>query len=278
MPRCHGSVFGIDMTPKLSVTIITHNEEANIRRTLESVKWADEIIVVDSGSTDRTVAVCREYTDKVIQQEWPGYARQKNFAIDRARGDWVLSLDADEPVEPALADEIRGIIARTDSFDGYRIPRKTFFLGKQIRYGGWYPDYNLRLFRKGKGRFEERAVHEAIKVEGSVGNTRHALLHYAYPDLASYVNSINRYSTLAVTVMAEKGISGFKASWVNILFRPVFTFILKYCFRLGFLDGKQGLILNLFHAYYVFTKYAKAWEHNQNKVQSSEFRVQGSKH
>ena len=264
------------MTQKLSVAIITHNEEKNIRRTLESVKWADEIVVVDSGSADKTVAICREYTDKVIHQDWPGFARQKNAAIERTSGDWILSLDADEPIEPALAEEIRVIISQPGSFDGYRMPRKTFFLGKQVRFGGWYPDYNLRLFRKGKGRFEERIVHEAIKVQGRVGNTRHALLHYAYPDLASYMSSINKYSSLAVSVMAEKGISDFKSSWVNILFRPVFTFILKYVFRLGFLDGKRGLVLNLFHSYYVFAKYAKAWEWQEKlKVQGSKFKIQG---
>jgi glycosyltransferase involved in cell wall biosynthesis len=253
------------MIQKLSVAIITQNEEANIRRTLESVRWADEIVVVDSGSTDKTVAICREYTNKVIHQDWLGFSHQKNLAIDKTTGDWVLSLDADEPIEPALAEEIRGIISRLDAFDGYRIPRKTFFLGKQVRYGGWYPDYNLRLFRKGRGRFEDRVVHEAIKVQGTIGNTRHALLHYAYPGLASYMSSINKYSSLAVSVMAEKGINDFKSGWLNILFRPVFTFVLKYVLRLGFLDGKRGLVLNLFHSYYVFAKYAKVWEWRESK-------------
>jgi glycosyltransferase involved in cell wall biosynthesis len=248
------------MIPKLSVVLITYNEQPNIRRTLESVQWADEIIIVDSGSSDATVSICREYTEKVFHQEWLGFGKQKNAAIDKASGEWVLSLDADEPVEVALAEELRCIIAAPQALDGYRIPRKTFFLGKQIRYGGWYPDRNLRLFRKGAGRFEERAVHEAIKVQGTVGNTRHAILHYAYPDLASYMSSINKYSSLAVNVMAEKGITRFKAGWVNILFRPVLTFVLKYFFRFGFLDGKHGLVLNLFHSYYVFAKYAKAWE------------------
>ncbi len=251
--------------PKLSVAIITYNEEPNIRRTLESVAWADEIVVVDSGSTDGTAAICREYTDNVIQQDWLGFARQKNLAIDRTSGDWVLSIDADEPVESELADEIKTIIASPDALDGYHIPRKTFFLGKQVRYGGWYPDYNLRLFRKGKGQFEERAVHEAINVRGATGRTRHALLHYAYPDLASYMSSINKYSSLAVTVMGEKGISGFKAGFFNMMFRPVFAFVLKYFFRLGFLDGKHGLVLNLFHSYYVFAKYAKAWEYKSRE-------------
>jgi len=249
------------MSPKLSIAIVTCNEEPNIRRTLESVKWADEIVVVDSGSTDKTVEICREYTDKVIYQEWLGFSSQKNFAIDNTKGEWVLSLDADEPVEPELGEEIRRIVASPGAFDGYRIPRKTYFLDKQIRHGGWYPDYNLRLFRKGKGRFEKRAVHEAIKVDGRVGTTEHALLHYAYPDLVSYMTSINKYSSLAVNVLTEKGISRFKAGWVNIVLRPFSTFILKYFLRLGFLDGKPGLVLNLFHSYYVFAKYAKAWEY-----------------
>jgi glycosyltransferase involved in cell wall biosynthesis len=248
------------MPVALSVTIITRDEESNIRRTLESVRWADEIIVLDSGSTDGTVAICREYTDKVFVQAWLGFSAQKNAAIDRATGAWVLSLDADEPVEPALADEIRAIIASPGAYDGYRIPRKTFFLGKQIVHGGWYPDYNLRLFKRGKGKFEERAVHEAVRVSGAVGHTKNAILHYAYPDLASYVSSINKYSSLAVDVMAEKGIGPVKRSWFIILFRPVGTFLWKYVVRLGFLDGKHGLVLNLYHAVYVFIKYSKAWE------------------
>jgi len=249
--------------PKLSVAVITYNEEPNIRRTLESVKWADEIVVVDSGSTDRTVEICRNFTDKIFHQDWLGFAKQKNLAIDMTTGDWVLSLDADEPIEPGLESEIRDIVSSPQSSDGYFIPRKTFFLGKQIRHGGWYPDYNLRLFRKGKGRFEERAVHEAVKVQGSVDKTHKAIEHFAYPDLTSYLSSINKYSSLAVDVMGVKGISGFKTSWLNILVRPVLTFVLKYFFRLGFLDGKHGLVLNLFHSYYVFTKYAKAWERRE---------------
>ncbi|HEY6011878.1 MAG TPA: glycosyltransferase family 2 protein [Nitrospirota bacterium] len=258
------------MAQKLSVAIITLNEESNIRRTLESVKWADEIVVVDSGSTDRTVAICREYTDKVFHQEWLGFAGQKNSAIDRTTGDWVLSLDADEPIESKLAPEIRDIMASPTAFEGYFIPRRTFFLGKQIRHGGWYPDYNLRLFRKGKGRFEERAVHEAIKVQGAVGRTVHAIEHYAYPDLASYAASINKYSSLAVDVMASKEIGAFKVSCVNIVLRPLLTFIYKYIFRLGFLDGKHGLVLNLFHSYYVFAKYAKAWEYKLRRENETE--------
>jgi len=251
------------MPPKLSIAIITHNEELNIRRTLESVKWADEIVIVDSGSTDKTVTICGEYTKHVVHQDWLGYSSQKNHAIDKTSGDWVLCLDADEPIEPALVDEIKAIISSPDALDGYRIPRKTFFLGKQIHYGGWYPDYNLRLFRKGKGRFEERAVHESIKMQSPAGWTKNAILHYAYPDLASYMASIDKYSSLAADVMAEKGINRFKTGWINLFFRPMATFVFRFFFRRGFLDGKHGLALNLFHSYYVFAKYAKVWERRE---------------
>jgi len=260
------------MSPKISIAIITMNEETAIRRTLESVKWADEIVVVDSGSTDRTKDICREYTDKVLHQDWLGYARQKNLAIERTTSDWVLSLDADEPIEPELAAEIRQIMVSPSPFNGYRIPRKTIFLGKWVRYGGWYPDYNLRFFKRGKGRFQERAVHEAIRVDGAVGTTSHAIEHHTYPSIASYLSRMNTYSTLAVDVMSEKGISRFKASWLTIVFRPLFTFVHKYFIRLGFLDGKHGLVLNLFHAWYVFTKYAKAWERQTDRTNGNERR------
>ena len=226
--------------------------------------WADEIVVVDSGSTDRTVAICREYTDKVIHQDWLGFARQKNLAIDRTTGDWVLSLDADEPIEPMLAEEIRDIIASPAALDGYYIPRKTFFLGKQVRHGGWYPDYNLRLFRKGRGRFEERAVHEAIKVRGQdrAGQAMPSCIMpiRIWPRTCPPSTSIPPWRLRS---WPNSGISGLRQAWLNILLRPVFTFLLKYIFRLGFLDGKHGLVLNLFHSYYVFAKYAKAWEHGK---------------
>jgi glycosyltransferase involved in cell wall biosynthesis len=249
------------MTPKISVTIVTYNEGLNIRRTLESVKWVDEIVVVDSGSTDETVGICKEFGALVIQEGRIGVAKVKNLAIEKASGEWILSLDADEPIEPALTDEIRAIIASPASLDGYRIPRRTYFMGKLINHGGWYPDYNLRLFRKAKGRFVERAVHEALKVEGSVGVTRHAIDHYAYPDIAMFMSKMHSYSSLAVKVMQERGMTFYQTSSFNIVFRPVFTFIYKYFFRLGFLDGKHGLIINLLHSYYVFAKYAKAWEY-----------------
>jgi len=261
------------MMSKLSVTIVTYNEARNIRHTLESVKWVDEIIVVDSGSADETVRICEEYRAKVFQQGRIGVAKVKNYAIEKATGEWILSLDADEPIESALAEEIREIISLPSSFDGYRIPRRTFFLGKEVKHGGWYPDYNLRLFRKEKGRFEERAVHESIKVQGTVGVTKHAIEHYAYPDISIFLAKMNTYSSLAVNVMAKKGVGFYQTSWMNIVFRPIFTFVYKYFFRLGFLDGKHGLIINLLHSYYVFAKYAKAWEYRKKKHTISPDRI-----
>jgi glycosyltransferase involved in cell wall biosynthesis len=253
------------MASKLSVTIVTYNEAQNVRRTLESVKWVDEIIVVDSGSTDETNRICEEYRARVFQEGRIGVAKVKNLAIEKATGEWILSLDADEPIEPALAEEIRALISSPTSFDGYRIPRRTFFLGKELKRGGWYPDYNLRLFRKVKGRFEERAVHESVTVQGTVSTTKHAIEHYAYPNISSFLTKMNTYSSLAVNVMAKQGVGFYQASWINIVFRPMFTFVYKYFVRLGFLDGKHGLVINLLHSYYVFAKYAKAWEYREKK-------------
>jgi len=244
--------------PSLSVAIITLNEEDVIERTLKSIKFAGEIIVVDSGSTDGTVEICKKYTGSVIYNKWPGYAAQKNLAIEKCSGDWILPLDADEPLEPALADEIIRIMGSDNAMDGYFIPRKTFFLGKQIRHGGWSPDYTLRLFKKGKGRYKERKVHEALTVEGEKGRTSNAILHYTVRDIATYFKTLNRYSTLAVEEMARSG--KLRGTVLDILIRPLWAFIHKYFFRLGFLDGVHGFIINGCHAFYVFSKYSKAWE------------------
>jgi glycosyltransferase involved in cell wall biosynthesis len=246
--------------PKLSITIITYNEEDNIRKCLESVKGLGEIIIVDSCSNDNTLNICREFTDRVYVKEWLGYTKQKNLAIDIAEGEWILSIDADEYVEGPLREEIHNIINSDTKYDGYFIPRKTIFLNKWMKHGGWYPDYNLRLFKKGKGIFREREVHESLKLDGKAGYTRNAIIHNTFKNLYSYISKINNYSTLSVREMLKDGISPFKTNSLNLLFRPLFTFFHKYILRLGFLDGKHGLILNLYHSFYVFSKYSKAWE------------------
>jgi glycosyltransferase involved in cell wall biosynthesis len=291
---------------QLSVVIITHNEEANIARTLASVQplVADgkgEIIVVDSGSTDRTVEIAESYGAKVFVEEWKGFAAQKNSAIDKASGDWILSLDADEEVEPELASTLSVTFAKWDQidqyarskgyrprdvheklqiwhelddahsfetdyyYDGFFIRRKNFFLGRWIKHGGFWPDPKLRLFRRGIGRVENRVVHETFKVDGVVATDmgKGALLHHSYPTLADYLDHMNRYSSLGAEMVVAKGPVRF--SLFNVIVRPSATFLYNYVFRLGFLDGREGLLLHLYHAVYVSWKYSKAWELSRKK-------------
>ncbi len=249
---------------QLSVVIITKNEATNIARTLASVaELADEIIVVDSGSTDRTLEITRTFGTKVkiFEEEWKGFARQKNSAIEKASGEWILSLDADEVVSAELGQEIREAIARTGK-TLYTIPRKNFFLGKWIQRGGFYPDRKLRLVPKKIARFEDRAVHEDMKVDGPTENLEGAIIHHAYPTLSSYVEHMNRYSSLGAEMAVANGKRGF--SVLNIVVRPWTTFFYNYVLRLGFLDGKEGLLLHLYHSVYVSWKYAKIWEISKN--------------
>jgi len=274
----------------LSVVIITYNEGANIGRTLASLLplvggAKGEIIVVDSGSTDRTAEIAKSYGAKVFLEEWKGYAAQKNSAIDKAAGDWILSLDADEEISADLAAHIsRAMTNRDDGpfewniapvFDvrfedlrtnicplplAFWIDRKNYFLGRWIKYGGFYPDRKLRLFARGSARFDEtRAVHENAHTNRRTAIVNvGALLHHSYPTLADYIDHMNRYSSLGAEMAIIKGHRRF--SLFNIILRPLATFVYNYIFRLGFLDGREGLLLHLYHAVYVSWKYAKAWE------------------
>jgi len=242
----------------LSVVVITRNEEANLARLLESVRGADERIVLDSGSTDRTCEVAREFGARVHQEEWKGYSAQKNSAIAKATGDWILALDADEAVEPELMEEIRSVLERDPPANGYRIPFKHYFLGRWMRHGGFYPDRKLRLFRRGSGHFGERPVHESVQVAGAVGRLQHAIRHYGYPTLEAYIQSMNRYSSLGAEIVVAKGRRGF--SFAHVVLNPVATFLYNYVLRLRFLDGREGLLLHLYHSAYVSWRYAKAWE------------------
>ena len=258
---------------QLSVVIITFNEEANIGRTLASVQplIADgkgEIIVVDSGSTDRTVEIAKSLGAKVFVEEWKGFAAQKNSAIDKATGDWILSLDADEEVGVELRQVIGDVLSGMEftigskldtNFSGLWFPRKNEFLGRWIRHGGFWPDPKLRFFRRNAGRFEDRMVHEDVRVAGNTHLVRiGALIHHSYPTLSDYIEHMNHYSSLGAEMVVAKGRVRF--SFINIVLRPAFTFIYNYFFRLGFLDGREGLLLHLYHAVYVSWKYAKAWE------------------
>jgi len=287
----------------LSIVLITHNEESNLGRTLESVKplvreGQGEIIVVDSGSTDRTVDIAKSFGAKVFVEPWKGYSAQKNSAIEKATGDWILSLDADEELDTNASKVILfltsgidgssdgeltrlGKGSREDSLDtiemamaseeatekrvagqalsGYWIARKNEFLGQWIKHGGFWPDPKLRLFRRGRGRFEDRAVHETVIVDGPTAKLKHgAILHHCYPTLPDYIAHMNRYSSLGAEMAVAEGRTGF--SVINIAVRPLLTFVYNYFFRLGFLDGRKGLLLHLYHSIYVSWKYTKVWE------------------
>jgi glycosyltransferase involved in cell wall biosynthesis len=248
----------------LSVVVITYNEEANLARTLASAKplvanGQGEIIVVDSGSTDRTVEIAKSFGAKVFVEEWKGFAAQKNSAIDKATGDWILSLDADEEVSPKLGEEVTAILKTPSQANGFLTSRQNFFLGRWIKHGGFWPDPKLRLFRRGTARFEDRAVHEDAKLtNGAAGQLGGALLHHAYPTLSSYIEHMNRYSTLGAEMAVARGYRGF--SVIDIVLRPIATFLYNYVIRVGFLDGREGLLLHLYHSVYVSWKYAKAWE------------------
>jgi glycosyltransferase involved in cell wall biosynthesis len=247
----------------LSVVLITQNEEHNLPRTLESVAplvrdGKGEIIVVDSGSIDGTVDIARSHGAKVFVEPWKGFAAQKNSAMDKATMAWVLQLDADEHLEPALATEIATALNASPAVKGFWIPRKNFFLGRWIRRGGFYPDRKLRLLRRGAGRFEEYGAHPTIKLDGATARLSHALLHHAYPTLRGYIDHMNSYSSMGAEVAVAQGRRRF--GFTDIVIRPGLTFVYNYIFRLGFLDGREGLLLHLYHSAYVSWKYSKAWE------------------
>jgi glycosyltransferase involved in cell wall biosynthesis len=269
----------------LSVVIITHNEAANLGRTLESVKplvcdGKGEIIIVDSGSTDRTVEIAKSFGAKVFVEEWKGFAAQKNSAIDKATGDWILSLDADEEVGSGMRDFLLLALfgKRKEEFADFQggmiFSRRNCFLGRRIRHGGFYPDPKLRLIRRDHGRFEQRAVHEDLRLDHGIEYRAPLLyemgdpieiIHHSYPTLSDYIEHMNRYSSLGAEMVVARGKGKVRFSVVNIVLRPLATFIYNYFFRLGFLDGREGLLLHLYHAVYVSWKYAKAWELSRNQ-------------
>jgi glycosyltransferase involved in cell wall biosynthesis len=244
----------------LSVCIITLNEEANIARTLQSVKpIANEVIVVDSGSTDATVSLAQKSGAKVFVEPWKGFAPQKNSALAKATSEWILSLDADEEVSDDLAASIAAVIKSANpEFTGYTMNRRNLYFGRWIKRCGYYPDPKLRLVRRGAAEFELRAVHEDMKMSAATGHLKGDLIHHAYPTLESFIDHANRYSSLGGGMVVAERKVGF--SFINIVLRPLVRFIYSYFFRMGFLDGKEGLLVLMNHAAYVSWKYAKAWE------------------
>jgi glycosyltransferase involved in cell wall biosynthesis len=249
------------MTKTLTVAIITLNEEANLPRTLHSVRWAGEIVVVDSGSKDATVEIARKFGARVFEEPWKGFGAQKNSAIAHASGEWVLSLDADEEVSPELAREIQGLLAGEPQFTAYRIPRLNHFLGKALRHGGYWPDPKLRLFRRGSARFEERPVHETMRATGPAGQLNAQLLHHCYSTLEEYIEHMNRYSSASAQMLVQSGRAdrSLNAFVWNAVLNPAATFVYNYIFRLGFLDGREGLAQHLNHSVYIHWKFVKAW-------------------
>jgi glycosyltransferase involved in cell wall biosynthesis len=237
---------------RLSVTVIALNQEAHIGPCLSSVSFADEIVVVDTGSTDRTVEVARNYTDRIVHAPWQGFASTKNVALDQASGDWVFSLDTDERVPPALREEILAVVKADGPLDGYRVPRKNYFGGRWVRRLGWYPDYTLRLFRRSQGRFREREVHEEVMVWGQVGRLQTPLDHFSYNSMAEYAARQDRYARLAARELAQAGRRPFPG---ELVWRPFFTFLRLYFLRRGFLEGSLGLSLSLHGSRYNFLKY-----------------------
>ncbi len=257
------------MPSTLSVAIITLNEEANIPRTLASVQIADEIILVDSGSTDGTVEIAESFHAKAFVEPWKGFGPQKNSAIDKCSSTWILSIDADEELTPELQTELRTLLQspNTQSTEAYRIPLRHVVLHRPIRHGGYYPDMKLRLFRRHDPaapspiRFSERAVHESIQCTGPIGVLKSDFIHHGYPTLETYIQHMNRYSTLGAEVLVAKGKTSrnWLAFCTNVVLVPILTFLWNYLFRLGFLDGREGLLLHLYHSTYISWKYAKAW-------------------
>jgi glycosyltransferase involved in cell wall biosynthesis len=247
---------------KLTVTVITHNEGSSIAAALESVSWADEIIVLDSHSTDETAAIARRYTPHVEVLDWLGYGPQKNIAADRASHDWILSIDADERITPELAREIQALLQAGPPAQGYRLPRVSFYLGRWIRSTDWYPDLHLRLYDRRAGRWSDRRIHESVAVDGRVEDLRGEMLHYPYRDISEHLAKIDRYTTLAAEQWAAEGR---RVTALQAFIFPRLAFFRNYFLRRGFLDGQTGLLVSLLNSYYVFLKYAKLLERQQQK-------------
>jgi glycosyltransferase involved in cell wall biosynthesis len=249
----------------VTVTIITLNEAHHIAAAIDSASWADEILVVDSGSTDDTVAIATAKGVRVMNRTWPGYVDQKNYAASVAAHDWIFSLDADERVTPSLAAEIRETVSREPAERAFRVPRVTFHLGRWVRTTDFYPDYQTRLYDRRAARWQGKYVHESVSADGALGQLRNELQHYSYRDLSDHLDRINRYSTLAAQQMYE---NGRRATALDLLAHPPAAFLRNYVLRGGFADGMAGLTISLVNAYSVLLKFAKLWELQQGTPSS----------
>ncbi len=250
----------------LSVTIVTRNEAGRIGLCLESTAWADEIVVLDCGSSDDTREICRARGAVVIERPWEGYATQKNLAIGQARHPWVLSLDADERVSESLREQILEVLAADGPSDGYRIPRMNIFFGRWLRHGDLWPDHQIRLFRRAQGRFNEKPVHESVEVNGSVGELTGPLEHRSYDNLSEFFSRQVRYAALAAEELAIRGESPGAA---DFFFRPIWRFLKSYILKSGWRDGREGFIAAAGSAFYVFMRAAYHWEIRRGKRENT---------
>lgn len=250
------------MKQKISACIVAFNEEKKIRRCLESLTWCDEIVVIDSFSSDQTPAICREYTPCVYQLPWPGYVEQVNRAIEKACNNWVLFIDADEEISAGLRDEVKAVFARDPAdYVAYRFPRCVYYLGKWITHGDWYPDYKIRLFRRDCGKVVGRNPHGYVSIEGRVKTLKQNLNHYSYDNISDHLKTIDNFSTIFAK---EKWKEGKRCNPISHFFvHPLWKFIKPYFFRLGFLDGMQGLVVAIITSFEVAIKYIKLWEMQQ---------------
>jgi glycosyltransferase involved in cell wall biosynthesis len=241
----------------VSVYVLTTNNRRTIRRCLGSLAWAEEVVVVDSMSTDGTFDLSREYTEKVFRRAWTNHRDQYQYAADLATREWILFVDADEEIPPELAEEIREAVKEDGrGFDGFTIYRRTWYLGRWIRHGGWYPDGEIRLYKRSKGRWEGD-LHAKVAVDGRVGALRHQYLHYTYRDISDQIQTVDRYSRVAAEDLYR---NGRRFSLGRLLFHPLFRLVKEYLLKGGFRDGMPGLVIVVTTMYYVFVKYAKLWE------------------
>ncbi len=243
----------------LSVVIITYNEQRNIRACLETVRWADEIVVVDCFSTDDTVEICKEYTQKIYQRSWPGYGLQKNFGIEQASKDWILILDADERVTPELKQEIQAVLNDPSDREivAYEIPRRNYFFGRWVRWVYQYPDYQFRLFKKGKAWYNSKKLHENLMINGKTGRLKHPLEHYSYYTLSDMLKKQKNYARL---MSEEQMISRIRVTGFDLLIRPLSILIKIFILKQGYREGIRGVIISVFASLFTFLKYAKMWE------------------
>jgi len=241
----------------ISATLITYNEEQNIAGALESLSWVDEIVVVDSGSSDTTLEICRRYTEKIYHRDWTGYVDQKNFAVEKALHDWIFSLDADERVSPELRSEIQALSTGDILCHGYRIPRVAFFMGRWIKHGNWYPDYQLRLFDRRHARWEGGRVHESVKIREKPESLTGEIHHFTYRSLTEYLRRLESYSNLAALDYLDKGK---RATSFNLVAKPFAAFVSSYLLKRGFLDGTPGLTVAVLGSISAFFKHAKLYE------------------